>query len=575
MPRGRINMQGEYSFVAIEENNKKKPDRLKRYRSLYDAYRDDTSEEDEQFWSSLNAGRDADENESDGESERIAAGGNPERKTAKRSAAVDGSEGRTIRKSEAGDEPSVKSRRAAVGGESVTRSAAKRRAVRIADDEDEEYDSAARRRAEKRKRAQERKLRRGRRFYLVFLFLWGIALVCGGVWLWRYTGRCLNEYEQSQPENNVDRLLQEYVAKVRNGSIEGELTFFEETDDWKLPSEFENENYLKDMFFDKLESVTTFTCVKNKNSYSTTNPIYDILGDGKVVARMRMVSYNPKKILAILEVCEWKIDTISIDSDIFMELLDIDSDNLNTTDYVYTVPEGYKITVNGRELTEQYVVKTSEIPKELEYVKDYIDFPVNVTYRICELLNRPEVVVKDTEGNPVDVVFDDKGCFSITYEVKTGLEAPQERYDLGLLTAQKWMDFVTDDLTGKNHGLEEIRKYLLKGSLFYVKSEEYGKGIDIKFISAHTIDDPEYTDLEVTEYKEYTENCFSIHVYFVKNMRLIKSNHRRVTSTFDSTLYFLYYDDSDDGVDNPHWTLADMIAGARQNYGGDEDEEQK
>ena len=54
------------------------------------------------------------------------------------------------------------------------------------------------------------------------------------------------------------------------------------------------------MFFEKLKSVTTFTCVKNKNSYSTTNPIYDILGDGKVVARMRMTSYNPKKILAIL-----------------------------------------------------------------------------------------------------------------------------------------------------------------------------------------------------------------------------------------------------------------------------------
>jgi len=54
-------------------------------------------------------------------------------------------------------------------------------------------------------------------------------------------------------------------------------------------------------------------------------------------------------------------------------------------------------------------------------------------------------------------------------------------------------------------------------------------------------------------------------------MRLVKSNKRRVTSVFDSTLYFIYYDDSDDGVDNPHWTLADMIAGARQNYGSDED----
>lgn len=511
--------------MAIEENNKKKPDPAKRYHRLYDAYRDETNEDDDEFWSALNPGKYT------GESAR--------NKAAVRSA-TDGNAVRT-------------------------------KTRKNADDEEEEYDSAARRRANKRKREQERKLKRGRRFFLAFLLLWAIALICGGVWLWRYTGRCLNEYEQSQPENNVDRLLQEYVAKVRNGSIESELTFFRENEDWKLPSEFENENYLKDLFFEKLESVTTFTCVKNKNSYSTTNPIYDILGDGKVVARMRMTSYNPKKILAILEVCEWKIESLSIDSEIFMDVIDIDGDNLNTTDYVYTVPEGYKITVNGTELSQQYVVKTSEVPKELEYVKDYIKYPLNVTYKVCELLNRPEVTVVDTEGKAVAVEFDDKGCFSIQYEPKTGLEAPQERYDLALLTAQKWMDFVTDDLTGKYHGLDEIRKYLLKDSLFYVKSEEYGKGIDIKFISTHTLDNPVYTDLEVTEYKEYTEDCFSIHVYFVKNMRLVKSNKRRVTSVFDSTLYFIYYDDSDDGVDNPHWTLADMIAGARQNYGSDED----
>ena len=120
-------------------------------------------------------------------------------------------------------------------------------------------------------------------------------------------------------------------------------------------------------------------------------------------------------------------------------------------------------------------------------------------------------------------------------------------------------------------GLWEIRKYLLKDSLFYVKAEEYAKGVDITFVSSHTIENPEYTELEVTDYTEYSDDCFSIHIHFIKNMRLVKGN-RRVTSTMDSTFYFIYVDDSDDGEDNPHWTLGDMIAGAKQNYGTEEED---
>ncbi len=40
---------------------------------------------------------------------------------------------------------------------------------------------------------------------------------------------------------------------------------------------------------------------------------------------------------------------------------------------------------------------------------------------------------------------------------------------------------------------------------------------------------------------------------------VLTSGARRV-NTIDSTFYFVKYDDSDDGVDNPHWAIADMIA---------------
>ena len=571
--------------MAIDEDNKKKPSRGERYRNLYDAYRDETEIDDDDFWSTLNGpvqetsgssrkmpepDDDYDDDEDDDDladpEEIIAAQARAAEASAsqKRSAAAAGA--RTSRSAaEAGTRTTRSADRTSRGTAAktgTTRSAAapNARASRSAEDMPERDVTAQRRKANRKKKEQERKLRRGRRMYIVFLVLWSLVLIGGGIWLWRYTGRCLVEYEKSQPENNADRLLKEFVAKVRDGSIAGEFKEFSDSEDWKLPGVFESATLIRDQYIEKLEAVKEYTCVKNEKSYSTTNPIYDIIGDGEVVARMRMVSFNPKKILAILEVCDWKIESVTA----------VINDDYNTKDYVYTVPSDYKVTVNGVVLTEEYIVKHGEIPKELDYVKDYVTIPTDVTYKVCDIMNKPEVVVTDAEGNRVDAALDENGCISTTQEPKKGLEAPKERYDLALLTAKKWMDFVTNDLEGSNKGLWEIRKYLLKDSLFYVKAEEYAKGVDITFVSSHTIENPEYTELEVTDYTEYSDDCFSIHIHFIKNMRLVKGN-RRVTSTMDSTFYFIYCDDSDDGEDNPHWTLGDMIAGAKQNYGTEEE----
>jgi len=35
------------------------------------------------------------------------------------------------------------------------------------------------------------------------------------------------------------------------------------------------------------------------------------------------------------------------------------------------------------------------------------------------------------------------------------------------------------------------------------------------------------------------------------------STGNRIIDSFDSTFYFVYVDDTDDGIDNPHWAAAD------------------
>jgi len=528
--------------VAVDENNKKQS-RGERYRNLYNAYRDEADASEDDFWDSLGTAKQDEDDEEVQELIRSIVYGDQDKNNTDDDdddddlAEVDPEYIR--RKSEAFGVSSSGSERRSSAPATRSAGAAKKAGTR----------KNAQTKAAKE---QKRKIKRGRRMFLVFLALWVIALIILGGWLWRYTDRCLVDYENSQPENNVERLLEEFKAKVKDGSIEKEITIEAEGSEFETDEEITA--FVKNRYLTELKNVQQYTCVKNKNSYSTTNPVYDILGDGKVVAQMRMTSYNPKKILAILEVCEWKIDSIKPV---------VNTDDLTTTGYLYTVPTGYKVTVNGKELTKEHIVSVSEVPKELEYVSKYVTIPTNVTYAVNHILLEPTVVITDENGEIVDAEKDEKGYINISYAPKTGMEMPQDRYDVALDIATKWGDFTTNDMPGEKRGLYSIRKYIVTDSDFFYAAESYAKSIDITFVSSHTTDKPALTNLSVTEYTEYTENCFSCHIDYIKNMHLTKNN-KHVTQHIDEYFYYIYIDDSDDGVDNPRWALVDMLSATKQ-----------
>jgi len=503
---------------------------------MYRAYRDEATE-DESFWNALAAktGQSLEGDESP--VSRADMGGRavpeaakrPERASSRQS--DESSEGKPVRTSARRTAPTAAPRRDASG--KTARAPEGRKG------------SSAKNGASERKR----KLRRGRRIYLVFLGFWVVILLVGGAFLWRYTGRCLQDYEKSQVENNVERLLQEFVVKAKDGSISRELEGIP-----KLSGEFESEEIVKEEYLKKLAGIGQYTCRKNEKSYSTTKPVYDIIGDGQVVANMKLTSFNPRRILAILEVCDWKIEEV-------IPILS-ETNELHTANYTYTVPEGYTVTVNGRPLTEAHVVKRTEPSGDQKLLLEYTEIPANLTYRVKDLLNRPEVIIADAQGNPVEYTADEEGNINIPYTPKTGLEMPQDRYDLAVKTAEKWSEFMCSELGGNKHGLAEIRTYLVKDSLLYKMAEEYATGIDITFISLHDKANNIIENRKVDGYTEYSENCFSVSVSFLKRMKLTKTG-RYSDNPLDSTFYFVYIDQTDDGEDNPKWLLLEMISNTK------------
>lgn len=137
-------------------------------------------------------------------------------------------------------------------------------------------------------------------------------------------------------------------------------------------------------------------------------------------------------------------------------------------------------------------------------------------------------------------------------------DIPDDLRSTALNMAETWSKFMTSDLSGNLHGFYTLEPYLIKGSYYHSKAKEYAGGIDITFISGHTLDAEPFSNIKVDDYVRYNENCFSCHIYFEKVMHLNRGTD--AMDVTDSTFIFAYYDDSDDGVDNPHWAMVDMIA---------------
>lgn len=221
------------------------------------------------------------------------------------------------------------------------------------------------------------------------------------------------------------------------------------------------------------------------------------------------------------------------------------------THKLISTESGYEVKVMEEEVPKQAVFE-QENP-EYEALRDYVsDLPDLTLYNIAVLKEDVEVSVTDKEGN--ETVLDSAGEeYSFTAQDKYLEEVPAEvsaQVDV-LELAQKWSLFMSADLTFK-----DMSQYLIKDSYQYEVAIKYATGVDIKFISGHGLANPAFTEESVTNFVWLGDNCFSVDISFVKHMILNVGS--RVDDPMNDRFYFVKYDDTDDGVNNPMWKIASM-----------------
>lgn len=237
-------------------------------------------------------------------------------------------------------------------------------------------------------------------------------------------------------------------------------------------------------------------------------------------------------------------------SDLFGNTVSYEGGELPLTYTTITADERCSVLVQGSAVPDA-AVTTSENPEYATFKELVSDLPGLSVYHIAVLQKEVEISVTDPSGNPV-ALEPGKSSYDLTLAgaLDTVPEEVSSQVDV-LEVAQNWSLFLTRD-----YPFSQLKKSIVPDSYQYEVAYKYATGIDITFTSAHTLHNPPFVDNLVKNFVWITDDCFSVDISFVKRMNVARVG--TVEDPMNDRFYFVKYDSTNDGVDNPTWMLASM-----------------
>lgn len=264
----------------------------------------------------------------------------------------------------------------------------------------------------------------------------------------------------------------------------------------------------------------------------------DVLPDGMVRHDVRSLRHPDVKI-----------------SDLFGNTVSYEGGNyLDLTYLSVTAPGNYLITVDGALVPEE--VREAVENTSLDTIRQYDPYvPQYYDYCVAVLKKDAAVEIRDLFGNTVEY---DTDASVLDLTQSSGLaDIPADiASEVNVLdVAKRWSLFMTKDLEGESYGFYNMSQDLIEGSPLYESARRWVISIDITFTSDHTLGNPPFSEESAANFTRLSENSFYVDVVIVKDMYV---NNALVPDTMSNRLYFVKYDDTQNGVYDPVWKLADM-----------------
>lgn len=358
-----------------------------------------------------------------------------------------------------------------------------------------------------------------------------------------YVADSLIKYDKNQIENYMETTIAELKEVSKNGTIGKHV------DISKIKvSEYEKETTSVSEGFYELLTTEELTYKLNENSKDSGDTIYDIYAGENKILEVHLDGTKKENRLGLLTYNKWKTEKIK----------ETIASGLYTCEIL--VPSDYSVYVNDKEVLKDNIVQKVQ-NEGLEQISKYVEIPYIVKYEIADLLKKPDVKILDKDGK--EIQYKQEGntiSKELDFITAENQEQAQEKLagEIDVLKiAKDWSLYLTDDLDGRLHGYYNISQYLIDGSNIKQFAHKWATGVDITFVSNHTLLNPTFTNEKVSNFEIYNENAFSCEVYLQKNLKLV-SGGKIIEDKMNERMYFAYYDETNDGKDNPTWKLVNM-----------------
>ena len=230
-------------------------------------------------------------------------------------------------------------------------------------------------------------------------------------------------------------------------------------------------------------------------------------------------------------------------SDLYGNSIEYTGKAFDLTYITITAPDSFDVKVGESSVPDSAV--SLSVNNEFELIKDFVDgLPQQAKYSLAVLENNAQITVKDSNGN--EVALDSEATSHNLMHAEILASVPDSiASEIDVLdVAQKWSLYMSNDFSFAN-----VSKLMLPNSYQYKAAKDYSTSIDRTFFSNHTLLDPAFTENNVTNFTQITENCFSVEVSFVKHMLLTRTGEQK-DDPMNDRFYFVKKDGK--------WLLAAM-----------------
>ena len=358
------------------------------------------------------------------------------------------------------------------------------------------------RRAKRQALRLKKEKRKKSKGFRVFLLAWIAIIVVFGAYALIYVNGVLREMQANAPSQFVaDRL-----TALKDDQISELFEFNTAIDEGKQAAN------VRQFFKDGKYTVKQVMGTEDYNVYNGDRKILTVsLKKLKSVSKLAIFNYNLYELGSINP-----------------------SEEKELYHYEVTAPSDCVVTVGGKEVQPS----STDSLEHFSDAKKYVDLPSENKY-ILDHLTKPADIKITKDGKDVAFEPSEKIVIGNGYQEFDTLEAAGCDLDL-IGFAENCSKYMTKDLTGTRYGFNTIAKSLIDKSEMYQKAWAWATGIDITFVSVHTLAKPAFSEQTVSNIIKYSDDAISADVHLVKHM-LIRGTQKH-DDVMNSTFYLIKHE---------------------------------